>query len=549
MSARAILQRELLQQSRRPAGAWLRVAAAALAGAGALAILGGTSASARGGTLPGQVAFTGLSIFVFTLCLFEGVRQTADALASEKRDGTLGLLLLTHLRGVDVVAGKLAAGSLGSIYGLLAVFPTMSFALPYGGVTAGEFWRTQLVLLVALFLALAVGLWASARSREAGAALITGLSWIAGLVLIPVVVEFLLSRGSWPNPSPAVALFLARAGNYAADPFRFWLTLACIVCLAGGFLAAAGRRVSRSWQEEERPATLADLEQPPVVERWAPEGEPVWTEDLATYRSATAEAARPSRDLINQDPATWLAAWVPQNRFLGGAAIFLLGIGAFGNFLLFPFVGASVAQAGPAVAITSLTGLLPWLLLAYVACRPMLESRRAGEFELLLSTPLPPDDIVRAQWQALWLQFRGPLVAVALLLGIYAMFAVSAILTTGFASNTWTFPVRQVISGILRVAQGLAVCRLGLFFGLKSPTLFGAILRCLSLGVFPVWLGNAIISILVAGLVPSLGGPFGVFTVQFFADILALAYAAYLIHWSQRQLVTGFRELAATRAG
>src|SRR6185436_5640500 len=44
----------------------------------------------------------GLSI----MCLFAGVSLTADAIAEEKRAGTLGLLFLTHLTPFAVVLGK-----------------------------------------------------------------------------------------------------------------------------------------------------------------------------------------------------------------------------------------------------------------------------------------------------------------------------------------------------------------------------------------------------------------------------------------------------------
>ena len=90
-------------------------------------------------------------------CLFCGVRLTADCLSEEKREGTLGLLFLTDLKGYDVVLGKLAATSLNSFYGVLAVVPMLALPLLLGGVTPGEFWRMALVALNTLFFSLARG--------------------------------------------------------------------------------------------------------------------------------------------------------------------------------------------------------------------------------------------------------------------------------------------------------------------------------------------------------------------------------------------------------
>ena len=78
--------------------------------------------------------------------MFTGVRSTADCLSEEKRDGTLGLLFLTDLKGYDVVGGKLVATSLNAFYGLTAIFPLLAIPLLMGGVTNGEFWRMALVL-------------------------------------------------------------------------------------------------------------------------------------------------------------------------------------------------------------------------------------------------------------------------------------------------------------------------------------------------------------------------------------------------------------------
>src|SRR6267143_384147 len=88
--------------------------------------------------------------------LSAGLFFTSDCLSEEKREGTIGFLFLTDLRGYDVVLGKLLATSLRCFYALLAVFPIIAITLLMGGVTGEQFWKTLLALVNALLVSLAV---------------------------------------------------------------------------------------------------------------------------------------------------------------------------------------------------------------------------------------------------------------------------------------------------------------------------------------------------------------------------------------------------------
>src|SRR5207249_7362657 len=99
--------------------------------------------------------------------LVAGRRFTADCLSSEKREGTLGLLFLTDLRGYDVVFGKLAATSLSGFFGLLALVPVLALPMMMGGVSWQEVWRIVLVLVNTFWFSLAVGIFVSALARDA----------------------------------------------------------------------------------------------------------------------------------------------------------------------------------------------------------------------------------------------------------------------------------------------------------------------------------------------------------------------------------------------
>src|SRR5689334_3539061 len=219
-----IVERELRVAARRRGTYWNR-ATAALA---AILVFAGTLWF-EGQIAPkelGQHVFYVLAgLFLFS-SLVAGVRYTADCLSEEKREGTLGLLFLTDLKGYDVVFGKLAASSINAFYGVLAVVPMLAIPLLMGGVTLGEFGRTALVAVNALFFSLAIGMYISAMSRSARKARgTTFLMIFLFTALLPVIGTWLmfLSRSRQMDnmfllPSPGYTYFMAWDRPYKAGP-------------------------------------------------------------------------------------------------------------------------------------------------------------------------------------------------------------------------------------------------------------------------------------------------------------------------------------------
>jgi ABC-type transport system involved in multi-copper enzyme maturation permease subunit len=161
-----IVERELRVASRKRSTYWLRVAAVLIAlvlGTGFMMVsaMGGVGTAHLGGPL-----FTILTWLALAPAIFAGLFFTSDALSEEKREGTLGFLFLTDLRGYDVAAGKLLATSLRGSFAMLAFFPVLAITLLMGGVTGSEFWKTTLALLNVLFISLSAGLLVSALSRD-----------------------------------------------------------------------------------------------------------------------------------------------------------------------------------------------------------------------------------------------------------------------------------------------------------------------------------------------------------------------------------------------
>ncbi|MCX6929412.1 MAG: ABC transporter permease subunit [Verrucomicrobia bacterium] len=176
-----IVERELRIAARRP-GTYRTRWLAALGMMGVWVLLAAANRRMSAAELS-KTQFIALGVLALGFCLLAGIFLTADCLSEEKREGTLGLLFLTDLRGYDVVLGKLIATSVHSVYGLLAMFPVLALPLLMGGVTVGEFWRVVLVLVATLFFSLSMGMFVSALVREARQAMagtFLGLVVLAG---------------------------------------------------------------------------------------------------------------------------------------------------------------------------------------------------------------------------------------------------------------------------------------------------------------------------------------------------------------------------------
>ena len=109
-----IVERELRVASRQRSTFWTRLIAAvvALIIAVGFLVISYWQSFIFGPTILGKALFGVLTWLSLGVALSAGLFFTADCLSEEKREGTLGFLFLTDLRGYDVVLGKLLATSL-----------------------------------------------------------------------------------------------------------------------------------------------------------------------------------------------------------------------------------------------------------------------------------------------------------------------------------------------------------------------------------------------------------------------------------------------------
>src|SRR6266850_6288389 len=149
-----IVARELRVAARKRSTFWLRVVAALVGVVIGIGCLMLTRVGLFGTPSLGSVLFGALTWLSVAAALSAGLFFTSDCLSEEKREGTLGFLFLTDLRGYDVVLGKLLATSLRCGFAFLAIYPVLAITQLMGGVEAGQFWKTLLALTHALFFSL-----------------------------------------------------------------------------------------------------------------------------------------------------------------------------------------------------------------------------------------------------------------------------------------------------------------------------------------------------------------------------------------------------------
>lgn len=378
--------------------------------------------------------FLGLVWVALIYALVSGRRFTADCLSEEKREGTLGLLFLTDLKGYDVVLGKLAATSLNGFYGLLGVLPVLAAPLLIGGISNGEFWRMVLVLVNTFMASLAIGIFVSALSRQAPRAMGANLGLVLLVFAVPaacgiVVVACLRAHpylpafvASWwtgipmnsPKLWPMVAsapwylpplfyscpIFSLLAGSdtlYRFQAWHFWGSIITLQGLTWLLLGLASRIVPHSWQDRV-----------PSVKR---AGRREFWRSLNYGPRATRAAFR--QKLLEVNAFYWLAA----RARLRPVHVWCLLAAVAGYWLwirqAFGWEWQPRDALRPANVVAAfLFNFTLKMWIAIEAGRRLAEEHKMGTFELVLSTALNERDIVRGQWLALRRQFLFPTLVV-----------------------------------------------------------------------------------------------------------------------------------------
>jgi len=479
-----IVARELRVASRRRWTYWGRFSAALLALLAAAVVLLVADSSDQNET--GLALFCTLAFLVFLYVAFVGTQLSCDCLSSERREGTLGLLFLTDLRGYDVVFGKLAATSLHAFYSIVSLLPILAIPLLLGGVTHAEVWRVALVAANLLFFFLSVGIFSSSVCREDQRALVLSVFiGLATLLASPVLDNWIsLSRPNFHSdliwlPCPGFGCVAAFDLPYKQKgwPALFWCNALVTQLYSWFYLLLACWIVPRSWQEPSaapRPGKWRD--------HWR----------LFSRGSASARAAARQK-LLAINPFLWRAGHSRARHFAPWVFLAVAALGWFvcGKLAQNQFLFDEPTDFLCAAAVHFV--LKVWV--ASEASRCFIEDRRSGALELLLTTPLSAGQIVRGQRRALWRQFAAPVAAVLL---VDFLFMYMALRHETDPDNRLADVLFYPVAGAFLVTDIFAISWLSMKLGLtgRKPirvimlSFWWAVLlpALVSLGLIIVWL-------------------------------------------------------------
>jgi hypothetical protein len=490
-----IVERELRLRSRKRQSYYGRSATALVT---MLVSFGTVGLSLLLGRTPGEIGvdlFCVLTGLAFVAVVLAGPLITADCLSEEKREGTLGLLFLTDLRGYDIMIGKLVGVALPACYALLAAVPLLALPFFMGGVMAVEFWRVAATLLGTMVFSLSVGLFVSAVSRDARRALLgTSLvvlgctlgplagvvlpaaggavsGWLAALVPCPglTLLTAVGTQGSLTNPGSLVALVGVLAAK-GAPPF--WPSLLRLLVASGALLFVASHLLPWVWQDRTVPAGLGprDTSHRRVMIPW----------------TGGHRQARRARQL-EQNPIVWLARRTALHP-VATLAFWVLSL-VLGWWTLQRWGRATAPPIQLLVVVYALHGAVKcWI--AWEASRRFAEDRRSGALELLLTSPVGERAILAGWLTGLKWRLAGP---------VFMLLVLDVTLLRGSDTGLWLLGMLGV-SGLF-FADAYTLCWVGLWLGLTARSAARACQRAIgSVLVYPclTFLGLQIVTGLVA---------------------------------------------------
>lgn len=538
-----IVERELRVASRRRLTYWGRFSAAAFA----LIIFGGLQTifmMSRG--VPFSVGWYEFQVMKW-LCFFiaasAGLFLTADTVSEEKREGTLGLLFLTDLRGHDIIFGKLISHSTQAFYGLLAAFPILGLTLLVGGVSGAEFSRTTLVICNTVFLSLSLGLLISSLSRDGMKALNGTLLLLLLLLGGTFVADMALAGWDGAKFKPLlcraspVYLISKTTSRPTGD---WWFNLGVQHLLGWLPLIASSICIPRAWQDKGTRTTTSSRA---VGQRWRFGGPGV--------------RLRLRRKFLNLNPLLWLAArdrWLARLVWAAPAlslAIFLFQEIAYIN----DFQPYWLRQLESVAQFVIYCVFFLWL--ASQASRFFVEAMRNGALELILVTPATPAQIVKGQWRALCRTFLVPALLLLLIMVAAHVLQIREYLSqipgrlrmtsiNGF--RPVSYELVGTVTGVVWFTSGLlAVAWYGMWMGMTTRKPSVAVLKTLAFAiVLPALALLFIQGMTMAFLMyPGWRNVFPFWTASIFAAALNLIKNLFFIFWSRQRLATRFCQQAA----
>jgi hypothetical protein len=359
----------------------------------------------------GRTLFQWLLYPALFLAVIRPAQASVGLFTEERQSQTLELLALAGLRPMEIFFSKLIGGVLVGSSALLALIPY--FAVPFisGGVGFQSFVGSIVCMPTLLLFVTAAAVLASVICSDDGAAMILTVV-IVGVLGLAVPVPFVLGRliggvipfsPSWLCLSPGRAPFLLSSGYGSLSVSEFWPGILMTYCWTLMIFLAASFVFARNWRNNP--------EVSPPAQFW---------------KRVTRLGSRSRGYLLEMNPFQWLVQYDRRSVTLawtivfGLCALWLAGWCAWGN--LWPSTMNSF------ITIFLLIMVRDWTY-QHAAARRIGEDRKEGRFELLLTTPLRPQEIVQGEIEGLREQFN-PLNRTLFALG-------TALMLSGFLSRSW----------------------------------------------------------------------------------------------------------------
>jgi ABC-type transport system involved in multi-copper enzyme maturation permease subunit len=509
-----VVERELRVAARKRATYRIRVLALlAVMGVLGWAVFAASQRSGLSGPGDGRELFKALAYPAAIFSILIGAFATSDCIGVEKREGTLGLLFLTDLKGYDVVFGKLVASSLNGFYALIAVLPVLGVPILVGGVTLPQFLEVTAGLVTAIVFSLSAGIFVSAFQQSERKAMFLTCALLTFVTGIPFYATTGPGFGGgflWVlSPAYPVVIAVYSTAPGLRLPPAYWCSLVLIWLITFFMLSRASNRVPKSWQEKVTPP--------------------------APVPGSQRGNRCPNRQLLAVNPFAWLAArgegdprlvWLFLACIIGLWLLFLLIMPA-GMHRKEMFDQQVVAWTDMAIN----TVLKIWIISE--ASRRFAEDRQNGGFELLLSTPLTVKEIIAGQWLALQRQFAVP---------IFAVLAWDGFLACGMTRLHFDSDITQhFVAAIYLVPDAIALGFAGMWLGLVTRSRNRAIL----LGVLFVLTLPWLVSLALGSTAVSTPFQHSQFNAwnEFFiwggADAAVITWASSTISANFRRVATG----------
>lgn len=333
-----------------------------------------------------------LGVGLSFVCLFTGVALTADSIALEKREGTLGLLFLTHLSPFEIVMGKLVAYATAGLYTVLCALPLLSMTMIFGGVRLADVLMYLASALNLLFFSAAAGLFGSAICRDKKKAQSLGTLIIVLLWLVLPLLAVALNRFGSPrwlvemltrlsvNLPGATNLGIGRllpsnstGWNFAWTHFLAWMLLGITVWL-----------LPHRWQDR-----------PPRKRRRLRE---LWK---ALSLGTPARRLQLRRKLLDRNAFMWLASRERLQTF----GVWLVMISLM-SILIFQTLAAGL-QPEMLIGVAVAVSFVLQMMFSGAAGAQLLREHNEGTLELVLATSLSAQDILHGQFAAARRQYRA----------------------------------------------------------------------------------------------------------------------------------------------